>query len=117
LHVDPAAKFSDGSKITAADMKASLEHSADPALKTWTFPYLTQPIVGATDVQDGKAKEIKGLVAKDDLTLEITLGTPYTGFIKNMANYIGGIIKASDVQKGDGWEAKATASGPYMIDS
>src|SRR5262249_6413361 len=66
LHVDPAARWSDGSHITAADIKASYEHSADPSLKTWTFPYLMQPVKGAQDVADGKTKDIAGIVAKDD---------------------------------------------------
>jgi ABC-type oligopeptide transport system substrate-binding subunit len=117
FHVDPQAKFSDGSPITASDIKKSYEHSADPALKTWTQPYLSAPILGAQDVVDGKTKEMKGIVAKDDQTVEMTLTSPYTPFIKNTANYIGGIIKASDAAKGDGWEAKALSSGPYVVDS
>jgi ABC-type oligopeptide transport system substrate-binding subunit len=117
LHVDPAAKFSDGSPVTAADLKFSWERVTDPETKTWTAPYLTAPVVGYQDVVDGKTKDLKGLVVLDNQTLEITLVKPYTPFIKNLATYIAGVIsKKSDV-KTDGWEAKALCAGPYRIDS
>src|SRR5438034_76806 len=68
-----------GKEVTAADIKASWEWSADPAQKVGNLAISIGDVKGYADVSGGKAKEITGLVAKDDATLEMTLssGDPF----------------------------------------
>jgi peptide/nickel transport system substrate-binding protein len=119
IKVDPRAKFSDGSKVTAADIKFSWEYLSWPSNKGWSSSYVVGPVVGYQDVIDEKSKEISGLVAKDDLTLEIALTKPFTPFIKQLATAWSGIIKKDAVQKGgNDWEknpATRVNVGPFKI--
>jgi peptide/nickel transport system substrate-binding protein len=128
LTMDPQAKFSDGSQVTAADLKFSWEYLTDPTTKSGTASYVTAPIVGYADMVAGKAKDLPGLVAKDDATLEITLAKPYTPFIKAISTYIAGVVKKDNVlatptkqdDKGAAlitWDEKPICCGPYQVTS
>jgi peptide/nickel transport system substrate-binding protein len=118
LKLDPRAKFSDGSKVTAADLKFSWEYMAFPETKTWTADYTVFPIDGARDVQAGKTKEMVGLVVRDAETLEINLTKPYTPFHKILATYMMGVTKKDQVQKDpDNWDSKPICCGPYKVES
>lgn len=63
--------FHNGRKMTADDVIWSLTRVADPATQA---PGVTnvEPIAGAKDVIEGRAKEISGLKKIDDLTFSIT---------------------------------------------
>jgi ABC-type transport system substrate-binding protein len=128
LTMDPQAKFSDGSQVTAADLKFSWEYLTDPTTKSGTASYVTASIVGYADMVAGKAKEMSGLVAKDDATLEITLSKPYTPFIKAISTFIAGVVKKDNVlatptktdEKGTTlitWDQKPVCCGPYQLKS
>jgi peptide/nickel transport system substrate-binding protein len=116
LKVDPRAKFSDGSKVTAADIKFSWEYLTYPEAKAWSPPFLTAPIAGYQDVLDGKSKDMQGMVARDDETLEINLAKPYTPFVKSLPCFFAGVIKKDYVLKsGADWELKPVNVGPYKL--
>jgi peptide/nickel transport system substrate-binding protein len=128
LTMDPQAKFSDGSQVTAADLKFSWEYLTDPTTKSGNPSYVTAPIVGYADMLAGKAKELTGLVVKDDATLVITLAKPYTPFIKAISTYIAGVVKKDNVlaspptKDNTGatlitWDAKPVCCGPYQLKS
>ncbi|MGN6562590.1 MAG: ABC transporter substrate-binding protein, partial [Thermomicrobiales bacterium] len=128
LTMDPNAKFSDGSKVTAADLKFSWEYLTDPNTKSGTASYVTAAIVGYADMAAGKATAMSGLVVKDDATLEITLSKPYTPFIKAISTFIAGVVKKDNVlatpntkdDKGTTlvtWDAKPVCCGPYQLKS
>lgn len=128
LTMDPQAKFSDGSQVTAADLKFSWEYLTDPTTKSGTASYVTAPIVGYADMLAGKAKELSGLVAKDAATLEITLTKPYTPFIKALSTFIAGVVKKDNVLATPSttdntgatvvtWDEKPVCCGPYQVAS
>jgi peptide/nickel transport system substrate-binding protein len=128
LTMDPNAKFSDGSKVTAADLKFSWEYLTDPTTKAGLATYVTLPIAGYADMVAGKAKELTGLVVKDDATLEITLSKPYTPFIKAISTFIAGVVKKDNVLGTPNttdatgatlitWDAKPVCCGPYQLKS
>src|SRR3954451_19671323 len=106
LTMDPAAKFSDGSAVTAADLKFSWEYLCYPETKSGTASYLAAQIAGSADVVGGKTKDLAGLVAKDPGTLEVTLAKPYTPFAEAFSTFIAGVIKKDTTASGDGWDMK-----------
>ena len=67
-------KFSDGTDVTAEDVKFSFERHME--------------IGGALPLE----ADIKSIEAADDKTVVITLGTAYTPFISEIANFSNGII-------------------------
>jgi ABC-type oligopeptide transport system substrate-binding subunit len=117
LTMDPAAKFSDGTPVTAADLKFSWEYMTWPETASWASSYLTGPIVGYADVVAGTTKELAGLVVPDDATLEITLSEPYTPFNKAITLNVGGVVKKENVLSGDDWDTNPVCCGPYKLES
>jgi ABC-type transport system substrate-binding protein len=118
LKLDPRAKFSDGSQVTAADLKFSWEYLCWPEIKTWSSSYVAGPIVGFADAVAGTTKELSGLVAVDDQTLQITLTQPFTPFMQSIATYIAGVVKKDQVANADdNWDENPICCGPYKLES
>jgi peptide/nickel transport system substrate-binding protein len=120
--LDPAAKFSDGSAITAADVKGSWELSAMPASKNQRIDQVLAGVAGFADVKDGKGTDISGIVAGEG-ELTVTLIGPDPIFFQRLANHIAPIVKVSQARGADGNEVAefyrpengAVGSGPFVL--
>lgn len=124
LKLNPAAKFADGSAITAADVKGSWELSAMPATKNQRVDQVLANVAGYAAVKDGTATEITGIAVTDDATLTVTLAGPDPIFFQRLANHIAPIVKVSVARGADGNEvpdwflaASGATSGPFMMES
>jgi peptide/nickel transport system substrate-binding protein/oligopeptide transport system substrate-binding protein len=81
-------KFSDGVPVKASDFVYAWNRIANPnTLNTATkkvdpsqISYHLAPVAGYDAVSSGKATEMTGLKALDDLTLEVTLSKPFGDF-------------------------------------
>ena len=72
--------FTNRREVKAHDFKYSFERIADPKTKSpnsWIF----ENIIGARDFMNGRAYDIKGIVVKDDYTLELRLEKPFSPFL------------------------------------
>jgi peptide/nickel transport system substrate-binding protein/oligopeptide transport system substrate-binding protein len=86
--LNPADKFSDGNQVTAKDFIYAWNRIANPkTLNTATqkvdpsqISYHLADVQGYDAVQAGKATEMTGLKAVDDLTLQVTLAKPWGDF-------------------------------------
>ena len=76
--------FHDGTPLTARDVKRHLERLLDPAVKS-PDRGLLEDVEGARAFQEGRAREVTGLEAVTDLTLEIRLEEPKAFFLQLMA--------------------------------
>lgn len=115
--IDPRATFSDGSKVTAEDLKFSWEYLADPVNQGIYLGYLTR-IAGYEAVISGSTTELAGLLAVDDQTLRVTLQQPYTPFIEFAALYISGVVKKENVLSGgETWADNPVCCGPYQVEA
>ena len=66
MKLDPRAKWSDGSKLTAKQVKEGWEWVTAPAQKTSNITgWALDNVKGFKDMADGKAQEIAGIVVKD----------------------------------------------------
>jgi peptide/nickel transport system substrate-binding protein len=79
--IRPGYKFSTGEAVTAKSFKDSFNRVADPKMASQLVPFidgsLGAGIVGAADVEAGKAKSISGITAKGNkLTLRLTAPAP-----------------------------------------
>ena len=117
------AAFSDGSKITAADVKGSWELAAMPNTKNQRVSQVLSGVVGYAEMNGGSGKELPGVVAKDDATVEVTLTRPDPIFFMRLGNHIVPIVKASQARTEDGNEKQewwlpangGVTSGPFMM--
>ncbi|WP_275556375.1 ABC transporter substrate-binding protein [Mixta sp. Marseille-Q2659] len=102
--LNPAAKFADGTPVTAAAVKASFER----LLKIAQGPSEAFP------------KDLK-VEALDDGSVRFTLSTPFAPFLYTLANDGAAIINPAVLQQhaaddARGWLAEHTAgSGPFML--
>lgn len=113
FHLDPDAKFSDGSPVEAKDVK-------------WTFERLKNVKGGGAFLMDS----VTSVEATDDHTVVITLSgpsseflnivsAPYTGIINSDVASANGATAAADAEttdKAESWFlANSAGSGPYTL--
>lgn len=123
--LDPKAVFSDGSPITAADVKGSWEVAAMPAAKSARVAQVLSGVVGYADLSVGKGSTLAGVTAPDAGTVVVALEASDPVFFERVANHIVPITKASAVRGSDGNEIQdwftpgknAVYSGPFKLTS
>ncbi len=113
-----AAKWSDGSPVTAADFVYSMTRLLDPATAAG-YANILYPIKGAEAFNQKKAKaEDLGLKAVNDKTLEITLERPTPYFLQLMTHYTALPVNKASIEK-DGKDftkpGKMVTNGAYML--
>jgi peptide/nickel transport system substrate-binding protein len=121
--IAPNAVFSDGSPITAADVKGSWEMAAMPGTRNQRVAQVLSGVEGYAAVSGGAAKEMAGIAAKDAKTVVVTLSQPDPIFFMRLANHIVPIVKASEARGSDGSEnaewwspkGKGAFSGPFRL--
>lgn len=104
------AKFHNGREITGEDVKYSLERILSPALKSANAWFL-EPIDGAIEFKEGRAKEVRGIKVLDRYRISIRLASSNAGFLLNLSQSCDVIIAKEDVEKGI-----YTGCGPYSIE-
>lgn len=125
FEIDPKATFSDGSPITAADVKGSWELSTMPSTKNQRVDQVLSTVAGYTEVSGGKAKELSGVKVTGDKSLEVTLAQPDPIFFMKVANHIAPIVKVAQARNADGEEVAewwspdngVVVSGPFKPES
>ncbi|HEV2282435.1 MAG TPA: ABC transporter substrate-binding protein [bacterium] len=113
-----SAKFSDGTSITAQDVKASYELYLHPKYPT-TPPALLE-IAGGPEYKGGKAASVSGITAVNPRTVRFILNRPYPFFYEQIgsapilpAKALGGIDVAR-LQEAP-FTRKPIGAGPYRL--
>ncbi len=100
--IKDGAKFSDGSPITAADVKGSWEVAAMPATKNQRVPQVLSGVDGYDAVANGGANSLAGVSTPDDSTVVVNLTATDPIFYMRIANHIVPIVKAAQARGADG---------------
>ncbi|MDF2630493.1 MAG: oligopeptide transporter substrate-binding protein [Symbiobacteriaceae bacterium] len=107
--------FHNGAKLTSKDVKATFERMLTPAneaANTWVLA----EIKGAQEMLDGKAKELAGVVIKDDLSFDIVLARPFGPFLQNLATAPASIFPADVIkEKGAQFGRAPVGTGPFKL--
>lgn len=121
FEIDPKATFSDGSAITAADVKASWELGAMPATKNQRVDQVLSSVKGYTEVTGGAEMELAGVKVTGERTLEVSLSFSDPIFFAKLANHLLPIVKGAQARGSDGNEIQdwwspsggVVVSGPF----
>jgi len=108
-------KFHNGREVKAADFKYAWERIVDPANKS-DINYHLSAIKGFDEMFTGKAKELSGVVAKDDYTLEVTLAYPFADFQYVVGHPSLGPVPKEEVEKDPkAFLEKPIGNGPFKL--
>lgn len=109
------AKFSDGTTITTDDVKASWERALSKEISSPTAETYLGDIVGATELTNGSATELKGVKIVDQKTIEVTIDAPKPYFLGKLTYLCCRIVKKSQGNKEIVNVADSIASGPFKL--
>lgn len=119
--IDPRAVWSDGTPVTATDVKGSWELMTDPILENSRIGGYLGNVAGFPEVLDLSATEASGLVVVDDRTLEVQLIEPDPIFNWRIATVHLVPVKIDQAREAPDsfWlpENSPAVSGPYMLEA
>ncbi len=119
--LNPKAKWSDGTPVTASDYEYSWKRAIDPKLASDSATFFTA-IKGAADYIAGKSKDPNTVAVKavDNLTLQavLTEPAPYFKAIVGLT-YLYPVPKATVEKFGNKWTeaANIVTNGPWKVSS
>lgn len=112
----PGIKFSNGDTLTAADVKYTIMRMLDPNGKG-ASPQWFEPIVGAKDVETGKATDLAGFKQISDTEFTLTITAPYAPFLQNLAVPSASILPEKACKAaGDTWGQNPVGTGPFVVE-
>jgi ABC-type transport system substrate-binding protein len=121
FHINNQAVFSDGSPITAADVKGTWEIQINPVNDVGRIRGYLGNVVGFAEAQDtGDRADVEGIKVLDEHTVEVTLATPDPVFHWRIATCHVPAIKVQQYDMYD-WdtywlpENNPVFSGPYVL--
>jgi oligopeptide transport system substrate-binding protein len=103
-------------KVTAQDFKYSFERAADPKTDSPTADTYLGDIVGVKDMVRGKAKEISGIKAVDDTTLEIQIDAPKAYFLAKLTYPTAFVVDKQQIDSdARNWTRHPNGTGPFVL--
>ena len=113
----PEATFSDGSSVTAADVKATFERIAKKDSGS-SVSDLLELVTGYRALAvDGTATELAGVVATSETVLRIDLDAPWSALPSALANPAFGVLPQAMTAAGGEFPEEPVTSGPFEVAS
>lgn len=120
--LNPEGKFSDGTPVTANDFVYAWNRVVNPKTKNSAgeeqasdVSYHLGIVKGYDEVIEGKATEMSGIRAVDDLTFEVTLARPFADFEYVVAHPALSPVSQKAVEEGTQADGQAVAFGEMPV--
>lgn len=116
FHLNPNAKFSNGSPITAADVKWTFEWVTNPVSQSTNPDTVAGRITGYQAVRDGVSETLEGITTEGDHTVIFSLSSPTPAFPAIVGQHSAVILNRDNVLSGgaEWWRAPVT-SGFFKV--
>ena len=118
LHIDPDAVFTDGTPLTAQEVKKYWEFNVLPENQHIAGRFLAQlrSIEGMEAIENGESGTAAGLVALDDHTLEVSHTRVDRLWALKLAGWRFGAYKVDyALENPDTWLRNPVGAGPYTV--
>ncbi len=113
--LNPNAKFTNGRKIVAADVKYSIERAVNPKTQGPGGGFF-HSVVGQDKMADGSAQTISGIETPDDATVTFTLAQADATFMNVLAlNFASVVPKEVTEAEGADFGKKPVGSGAFLL--
>jgi peptide/nickel transport system substrate-binding protein len=119
----PDVVWSDGTPMTAEDIRWTLESYLDNNISNWAIRI--GGVLGQQEYVDGTADSIVGLTVVDDRTLTIELANPDAAWVNNLGAraedlpvlpaHVLGSVPHSELLDHEYWQTFPVTSGPYKF--
>ena len=108
--------FSDGTPLTASDVKWSWERAALPETGSPIVKEFLGDIVGINDIVDGNASSAEGITVVDDTTLEVRIDAPKPYFIAKLTYPVTFVVSRDNIESGgESWTDAPVGTGPFVL--
>ncbi len=108
--------FHNGRRVTADDVKYSLERAADPANFSPTVLDYLGDIVGVRDKFNGRADDISGVQVIDEYTLRIELTKPISYFLQQLTYTVAYVVDREQIEDDpNNWTRRPNGTGPFRV--
>jgi len=116
FHLRDTAVFHNGRRVTADDVKYSIERAADPAEASPTVLAYLGAIEGLADRFANRADDVSGVQVIDPETVEITLTQPRDWFIEELTYPVSYVVDQNQIASDPrGWVRQPNGTGPFRI--
>lgn len=110
------AFFQSGRRVTAEDVRYSIERAASREIASSTAVAYLGDIVGMKEKYFGQAKEIAGLKVIDDRTIQFTIDAPKPYFLAKLTYPTAFVVDKDQAQSNPkNWTRKPNGTGPYQL--
>ncbi len=110
------ALFHSGRRVTASDVKWSIERASSRGLQSSVGLAYLGDIVGARENFFGTAKDVRGVEVVDERTVRFTLDAPKPYFLAKMTYPTSFVVDKDQVESNPrNWTRKPNGTGPYKI--
>ncbi len=108
--------FHNGKKVTAQDFKYSIERCVDPKTLSAVAETYLGDIVGLKERLRGEAREVRGVKAIDERTLQITIEAPRAYFLAKLTYPTAFVVDKENVEAGgETWTDRPNGTGPFEL--
>ena len=110
------AVFHNGRRVTAEDVRWSIERAASRALTSPVALAYLGDIVGVRDKFFGIADDISGLTVIDERTIQFTLDAPKPYFLAKLTYPTAFVVDREQVEANpNNWTRRPNGTGPYRL--
>lgn len=108
--------FHNNRRVTAEDVKYSIERAADPREASPTVRAYLGNVVGIIDKYEGRANEVAGVRVKDQYTIEIELIEPSPYFLQELTYPVSYVVDREQIQNDPrNWTRRPNGTGPFRV--
>jgi oligopeptide transport system substrate-binding protein len=108
-------RFHSGKAVTASDFKYSWERACNPSTGSRTAAIYLGDIVGARDVLEGRAVELRGVTVLDEYTLQVDIEAPRSYFVDKLTYPTSFVVDSNTVARGADWWRQPNGTGPFNL--
>ncbi len=108
--------FHNGRRVTAEDVKYSLERAADPANNSPTASLYLGEIVGFRERFYGSGTELTGVTVIDERTIQIEIVEPAAFFLAELTYPVTYVVDRVQIENDPrGWTRAPNGTGPFKL--